>query len=168
MVQTIPLNFNFLSPGIIDSLSTLWARAARSAPSLLPTHSSSLEVTFSSLRLKTSRKFHLKFTSLDPLLSCFGDNRAWAPNEDVSSVILKGCDYTLYFLLFSHCTNILFAAATWLLKHFKHHTEVQDLPFFFFFFLLTTDKPLAYRDKGASQKCYYPKEMSPWFPPSLG
>lgn len=58
--QFAVLQYNWLP------LNTLWARAARSAPSPLliflhtPWHSSSFEVTFPSLRLKTSRKFPFK------------------------------------------------------------------------------------------------------------
>lgn len=158
--QFVVLWYNWLS------LYTLWARAARSAPSPLliflhtPWHSSSLKVTFPPLRVKASRKFpfkiHISRSSLVlqycALLEII---RAWAPNEDTSSVILQGCDYTLCFLLVSHCTNILFAATTWLLKHFKHHSEVTALKFKTYiqlFFFLHIDKALAYKDKGASQR----------------
>lgn len=121
---------------------------------------SSLKLTFPSLRLKASRKFpfqiHISRSSHSVVLYYIGDNIARVPGEDVSSDILQGCNYTLCFILVSHCANILFAAATWLLKHFKHHSKVTALKCKTLFSYILI-KHLLMKTRVQQRGHYYPK-----------
>lgn len=86
---------------------------------------------------------------------------------DVLSAILQGCDYTLCFILVSHHINILFAAATWLLKHFKHHSKVTALKCKTLFSYIMM-KHLLMKTRAPHREYSHPKEMSPCSPPDPG